>query len=365
MASTYTTELRIEKIETGQQSGTWGTTTNTQYDMIEAAISGTVAVAWASDADDTLTTANGADDEARHMFLNFTGGATLSATRNVVVPTSSKLYFVRNGTSGSQSIVVKTTSGTGITVPNGAYMVLYCDGTNVVDALTTLTSLKIGTSSVNITTILDEDAMGSDSAVALATQQSIKAYADTPPTTVTVADESADTTCFPLFVTGATGDLAPKTGSNITFNSSTGELGATILNATSIAAASLTGTITGADNTVSAINLKDYGEVTNAIGSIGGGTQDIDLNAGNSVTGTVDTSTTTFTFSNPTASDELCGFTLGLTNGASQTVNWPSSVDWAGGSAPTLTTSGVDWLVFWTVDGGTIWNGALVGAAFA
>jgi len=54
-----------------------------------------------------------------------------------------------------------------------------------------------------------------------------------------------------------------------------------------------------------------------------------------------------------------------LTNGASQTVNWPSSVDWAGGSAPTLTTSGVDWLVFWTVNGGTLWNGALVGAAFA
>ena len=127
----------------------------------------------------------------------------------------------------------------------------------------------------------------------------------------------------------------------------------------------LGGALAGADNTVSAINLKDCGEVTNAIGSIGGGTQDIDLNAGNSVTGTVDTSTTTFTFSNPTASDELCGFTLGLTNGASQTVNWPASVDWAGGSAPTLTTSGVDWLVFWTADGGTIWNGGLVGAAFA
>lgn len=121
----------------------------------------------------------------------------------------------------------------------------------------------------------------------------------------------------------------------------------------------LGGALDGQDNQVSKVNLKDYGEVTNAIGSVGGGTQDIDLTAGNSVSATVDTSTTTFTFSNPTASDEGCGFTLVLTNGGSQTVNWPSSVDWAGGTAPTLTTSGVDILTFWTIDGGTTWHGAV------
>ena len=111
------------------------------------------------------------------------------------------------------------------------------------------------------------------------------------------------------------------------------------------------------DGTYSTINLKDVGVITNAIGSIGGGTQDIDLTAGNSVSGTVDTSTTTFTFSNPTASDELCTFSLILTNGGSQTVNFPATVDWAGGTAPTLTTAGVDILVFATIDGGTIWHG--------
>ena len=111
------------------------------------------------------------------------------------------------------------------------------------------------------------------------------------------------------------------------------------------------------DGTYSTINLKDFGYVTNAIGSIGGGTQDIDLTAGNSVSGTVDTSTTTFTFSNPTAGDELCAFALTLTNGGSQTVNFPASVDWEGGTAPTLTTAGVDILVFTTIDGGTIWHG--------
>ena len=123
------------------------------------------------------------------------------------------------------------------------------------------------------------------------------------------------------------------------------------------AAGDLTGAVIGGDVTLSRVNLLDIGHVTNAIGSIGGGTQDINLTLGNSVSGTVDTGTTTFTFSNPTASDELCMFSLILTNGGSQTVNFPSSVDWEGGTAPTLTASGVDILVFLTIDGGTIWHG--------
>jgi hypothetical protein len=103
--------------------------------------------------------------------------------------------------------------------------------------------------------------------------------------------------------------------------------------------------------------LKDYGETVNVIGSIGGGTQDIDLELGNVVTGTVDTGETTFTFSNPSASGTACSFTLILTNGGSQTVNWPASVDWPGGAAPSLTASGVDVISFYTTDGGTTWYG--------
>ena len=115
------------------------------------------------------------------------------------------------------------------------------------------------------------------------------------------------------------------------------------------------------DNYLQRVNLKDYGEVTNAIGATGGGTQDIDLSLGNSVSATVDTSANTFTFSNPTASDEQNGFVLYLTNGGSQTVNWPASVDFAGGTAPTLTSAGVDVLVFTTIDAGTRWYGFAAG----
>ncbi|MGB0817419.1 MAG: hypothetical protein ACPGQQ_00840 [Candidatus Puniceispirillaceae bacterium] len=98
-----------------------------------------------------------------------------------------------------------------------------------------------------------------------------------------------------------------------------------------------------------------------ALGSIGGGTQDIDLSGGvRSFSGTVDTSTTTFTFSSPKATGNEDIFTMRLTNGGSQTVNWPASVDWVSGTAPSLTSSGVDELTFKTIDGGTTWVGSFL-----
>lgn len=123
----------------------------------------------------------------------------------------------------------------------------------------------------------------------------------------------------------------------------------------------MSGDIVMADNLITRPVIKDYGETVNAIGSIGGGTQDIDLELGNVITATVDTSETTFTFSNPPASGTAGSFTLILTNGGSQTVNWPASVDWAGGSGPTLTSAGVDVLTFVTVDAGTTWYGFTAG----
>ena len=123
----------------------------------------------------------------------------------------------------------------------------------------------------------------------------------------------------------------------------------------------LGGDLTMADNQIITAKMKDYSETVNVIGGTGGGTQDIDLTLGNVITATVDTSANTFTFSNPSASGSACSFTLILTNGGSQTVNWPGGVDWAGGSAPTLTTAGVDILTFTTVDAGTIWYGFAAG----
>jgi len=75
----------------------------------------------------------------------------------------------------------------------------------------------------------------------------------------------------------------------------------------------------------------------------------------------VSTAEQTFTFTNPPGSGDAGSFTLILTNGGSQTVNWPASVNWAGGTAPTLTSSGVDVLTFITVDAGTTWYGFATG----
>jgi hypothetical protein len=121
------------------------------------------------------------------------------------------------------------------------------------------------------------------------------------------------------------------------------------------------GTVNCVDYIIQRPRFTDYAETVNALGDVGGGTDAIDISAGNVVTATVSTATQTFTFTNPSATGKACSFTLLLTNGGSQTVNWPSSVDWAGGSAPSLTSSGVDVLTFTTVDAGTIWYGFAAG----
>lgn len=136
MPSSYTTSLRLVLPVTGELSGTWGDTVNNGLtQLVEAAVAGTATVAM-SDANYTLTTANGADDEARQMVIKLTGA--LTATRNVTCPAVSKLYLVSNQTTGGQSIVFKTSAGSGVTVTNGSRTLLYCDGTDVVVADTSI-----------------------------------------------------------------------------------------------------------------------------------------------------------------------------------------------------------------------------------
>jgi len=136
MASTYSTNLKIELIGTGDQSGTWGTTTNVNLGTaIEEAITGIATANFPTDADLTLTLSNTNTTQVpRHLVLDVTSGVSLTTTRNLIVPTVEKQYLVWNNTTGGQSIVVKTSAGTGITVPNGAKVHVVADGTNVVRA---------------------------------------------------------------------------------------------------------------------------------------------------------------------------------------------------------------------------------------
>jgi len=134
MASTYSTNLKIELQATGENSGTWGTITNTNLGTaLEQAIVGYGNPNFATDANLTLTyTDTNAAQAARALVLNVTSTGSLSTTRELIVPTIQKQYIVQNNTSGAQSITVKTSAGTGITVPNGRKAHLYVDGTNVI-----------------------------------------------------------------------------------------------------------------------------------------------------------------------------------------------------------------------------------------
>jgi hypothetical protein len=136
--STYSTNLALELIGTGEQSGTWGTTTNTNLGtLIEQAISGYVTQA-CTGGTDTITIPNGATGVARNMFIELTGtgGGTL------VVPSNKKLYFIYNNT--SSAITVKVSGQTGVSVPAAAKMLLVSNGTDVVVATNYMASLTLG-----------------------------------------------------------------------------------------------------------------------------------------------------------------------------------------------------------------------------
>jgi microcystin-dependent protein len=138
MASTYSTNLALELIGTGEQAGTWGTTTNTNLGtLLEQAISGYTTYA-ATGGTDTITIPNGASGTARNMYIEFTG----TGGGTVLVPTNRKLYFVYNNT--SSAITVKVSGQTGVSVPAAAKMVLVCNGTDIVVATNYLAALSLG-----------------------------------------------------------------------------------------------------------------------------------------------------------------------------------------------------------------------------
>jgi len=140
MPSTFS-PLKIELIATGEQSGTWGSTTNTNLGTaIEEAITGSADVAFSSaDVTVTLTDTNAAQT-ARNLRLNLTG--TSGGARNLILGSGcqiEKLYLINNGL--ADAVTVKNTTGTGIAVPAGTSMFVFNNGTNVVAAVTAVTSL--------------------------------------------------------------------------------------------------------------------------------------------------------------------------------------------------------------------------------
>jgi hypothetical protein len=138
MASSTSTDLKLELITTGEKSGTWGTITNTNLQILEQAASGYLSLAVGS-GDVALSLATHATANGKNLYYKLTG--TLTAARTVTMPDGAeRVFIVEDATARSSSnytLTVKTVSGTGVTLPVGSTTILYSDGTNVTGKLQT------------------------------------------------------------------------------------------------------------------------------------------------------------------------------------------------------------------------------------
>ena len=165
MASTYS-DLKIELIGTGEQSGTWGTTTNTNFSTaISEAITGTADVAFSS-ADVTLTLTNtNAAQTARNLRLNLTG--TSGGARNLILGSGcqiEKFYLINNTL--ADAVTVKNTSGTGVAVPAATAMLVFNNAVDVVNPLTYFTGTLVSSSATITGGTINGTAIGGSTAAA-------------------------------------------------------------------------------------------------------------------------------------------------------------------------------------------------------
>jgi len=276
MASTYS-DLKIELIGTGEQSGTWGTTTNTNLSTaLGEAITGSADVAFSSaDVTVTLTDTNNAQT-ARNLRLNLTG--TSGGARQLILGSGcqiEKLYLINNGL--ADAVTVKNTSGTGIAVPAGKSMFVYNNGTNVVDATTYLSSLTLGSalpvasggtgvtsSTGTVAVVLSNTPTLVTPVLGVASATSINKVAFTAPatgSTLTIADGKTLTASNSLTLAGtdSTTMTFPSSSATVaglgiaqsftakqTFTGATASLASAFINATetsTISATAATGTI--------------------------------------------------------------------------------------------------------------------------
>jgi hypothetical protein len=197
MPSTYTLNNGIELIGTGEQSGTWGDTTNTNLGLLDVALDGQVTVALASagssGSPNSLPISDGTASNGRNRMVVFSDSGDLGATAYVqLTPNDAeKIIYIRNSLSGSRSVILfqgTYNASNDYEVPAGTTAIVYFDGAGAGAVAANVFNnayfdgLRLG--SVSVTAILDEDNMASDSAAALATQQSIKAYVDSQVGTV-------------------------------------------------------------------------------------------------------------------------------------------------------------------------------------
>ena len=222
MTTQYTSTLKLALPVQGELSGTWGDVVNDNItSMIEQAIVGRAVInTWSSNSH-VLTSADGTTSESRCAMLEFTDtGSNLTGAATVVCPTAAKIYIAKNAS--GQAATLKTSGGSGIAIPNGKTMFLFCDGTNVVEGATNIESLSVGGYTVSLAGTL----------------------------TTAAAFTTAGANALTLTTTGATNVTLPTTGTLATL-AGTETLTNKTLTGPTITSPTLTGSITATDVTIS------------------------------------------------------------------------------------------------------------------
>ena len=388
MTSTFVNDLRLNEMATGDQSGSWGTVTNTNLELIGEAFGyGTEAITTNADTH-TTTIADGAADPGRSMFLKYTGTLDSACTITIGPNTVSKMWFIENATSGSQNIIISQGSGANITIAAGQTKAVYSDGAGAgaafVDAFAALnvagvspTELAIldgvtaTTAEINIldgvtattaelnildgvtSTAAELNLVDGSTAGTIVNSKAViySSGGQVNGTSLAIAGTAVTSTAAELNIL----DGVTATTAELNYNDIT-TLG------TSEASKVVTADANGDVNLAEELKAKSYNETYLAVTSSGGATT-VNCETGNMFSHTL-TENTTFTFSNPPASGTGYSFTLKIVqDSTARTITWPSSVDWAAATAPTISTGSgeVDVFVFFTTNGGTTFYGFTAG----
>ena len=257
MASTYTANLGVEKIGSGEQSGTWGTTTNLNLDIIDRAINGVVAISLSSTSH-TLTTTDGALSEGGHKLLNLSGSPGGTCTVTISPNDQDKVYFVKNGT--DQTVSFTQGSGANASIDSGANAIIFADGAGSGAAVAELTlstgqGQDIGSSSAEIGNIFIAD----DKAVQFGDGQDAKIEYD---------EDGTDTLLITGAVTFADGSTDVNIASHDTSNGL--KLGGTLVSSTAAELNLLDGSSAGTIANSKGVIYGSSGEVNATTLQIGG-----------------------------------------------------------------------------------------------
>lgn len=141
MASSYTSRTGIEKPATGEQSGTWGDTTNTNFDIIDTALNGVVTLSL-SGTSSTLTTSEGTVTDGMNRMILCGGSPSGEHTITISPNDAEKIYFITNNS--GQSVIFSQGTGGNVTVSNGESRIIHCDGGGLAAEVTDYTATMAG-----------------------------------------------------------------------------------------------------------------------------------------------------------------------------------------------------------------------------